>query len=266
MSIEEDDKIIAFLEHRLSEEETKVLLERMESDIRFRESVLLEKQLWETQNEDSWSYVDKIDQSLLREYEVLFRSEDTITLKEAIKEASAQYHYQDKKPKSRKWISYLSAAVVLVFISISIFFKQGSTSEELYASYYDLNEIPSLVSRSNAGRSLLIEAQEFFEGKEYEKALAIFNEELPSVSENKGTLMIYKGVSEMELGKSKEAMITFESLSKTNLLDASKGLWYKALLLLKLNKPEEAKDVLNVIVKSSGNYKYKEAQELLAEL
>jgi len=55
-------------------------------------------------------------------------------------------------------------------------------------------------------------------------------------------------------------------LSKSNLMDASKGLWYKALVFLKIDDKIEAEKALNQIVENETNYNFNEAKALLKKL
>ena len=265
MNIEENTTIQKFLEHNLSAKDTDAFLKRMEDDLRFRESVLFEKQLWETQNENHWSFIERVDPTLLKEYEQLFRSKETDSLKKAIEQARVNYHTSSAK-SDKKWILYLAAAVVAILITVSVLMPGKLSSEELYTSYYDITDVPSLVSRGVGDSDEIIKAQELFEAKKYDEALKIFDQQLPFVSQNVATLLVYKGLAEMELNKYDEAIHTFDLLSNTDYIDASKGLWYKSLLLLKLNRQEEAKVVLLKIGEEPSNYRYKQAQDLLKQL
>ena len=69
----------------------------------------------------------------------------------------------------------------------------------------------------------------------------------------------------MESGNLENAKTTFDQLIESDLLDASKGYWYKALLFLKKGEEQEAKVILEKI-KSESLYNSLKAGELLEEL
>lgn len=265
MTEEENILIENYLLGNLTSEEVFDVEKRMLLDDRFRESVLLQKQLFETQNETEWSFAEKVDTTLVQEYEQLLKSEETIALKSAIEEASNSYQLPQKK-KSKSIVIYLSAAVIALLICMTIFMTSTIDSQEIYAAYYNIDDLPSFVTRNTTKNEALIDAQSYFENKEYDKALPLWNEQLPLIQKNKANVMIYKGLTEIELGISDEAFNTFTKLTQTDLVDASKGYWYIALLHFKLDKPEEGKKVLEHILRSKDNYNYKEAKEILEKL
>jgi len=49
-------------------------------------------------------------------------------------------------------------------------------------------------------------------------------------------------------------------------LDRSKGLWFKALVYLKMDDKKSAKHTLKKITENLSNFNYTKAEKLLAEL
>ncbi|MEP0265963.1 hypothetical protein [Dokdonia sp.] len=266
MNPEEENKHIeSYLLGHLSTEEVALVEKRMSEDIRFRESVLIHKQLFESLSENNWSSAKNVDPKRLQEYEALYRDKETAQLKKAIAEAQSNYKKSTSNNK-RPWLYYLSAALVAILITIAVLMPQQQTPQELYVAYYTVSDIPSLASRGTEEDTSLVDAEQYFEAGNYENALAILTPKVASVVHNKASVLLYKGISEMELGRSQNAEATFDQLIRSDLMDASMGLWYKALLFLKIEDKEKAKMTLLQIQKSSSNYKYKEAQALLEKL
>lgn len=90
--------------------------------------------------------------------------------------------------------------------------------------------LPSFISREDANKNNLIKAQQLFENKEYEKVLIIFKRELKISDSPDGALYLYTGIAQLELDAYTEAEKTFNKLISSDLIDAQKGNWYKALL------------------------------------
>ncbi|MFC4634818.1 tol-pal system YbgF family protein [Dokdonia ponticola] len=262
---EENIYIESYLLGNLSKEEVAIVEKRMSEDVRFRESVLLQKELYASLDESDWSFAKNVTPEKIQEYETLFKSKETAQLKEAILKAQSDYKKNTSK-NGRSLFYYLSAAVVIVMITISVLLSKDQTSQDLYVTYYTTSDIPSLVSRGGEDDSELINAERYFENAEYTKALEILIPKVATVTKNKASVLLYKGISEMELGQFEKAHTSFDQLIHSDLLDAPMGLWYKALLYLKMDAPEKAKTILQQISSSSSNYKYTEAKELLEKL
>ena len=259
--MEDEILIDNYLKGELSKDEEKAFLERLESDIAFNEKFQLEKQLFDALNEDSWSFTKKRNKEL-EKYKTLLASEDIKALKDTLKSTTASFNTSDQNNKSRRIYYYLAAASVVVFLGFQFFFNQNVSNQDLYNDYVGLSDLPSFVSRNDEANTLS-EAQNLFEAKKYDEALTIFQSQ-PDDVENKSNVLIYQGIAQTELGRYKEAEDTFNSLINSDLLDAKKGYWYKALLYLKQSRVEDTKEILNRIV-SENLFNKKKAQDLLSE-
>ncbi len=265
MSIEEDILIQNFLKNTLSEKEKEEVLLRIENDKNFSDKVNFEKQLILNLNDTEWSISNAINHSEIDEYEKLLRSEDTQALKNTLQEVNTEYQLKQKR-RNQSWLLYAGIATILVIIGLTVFSPFKTLPNELYANYLDLSELPSLVDRGHSDQKSLIKAQKLFEAKEYDQSLAILEKQLSTIQKNKATIYLYTGISQMELGQFDKAEISFNTLIESNLIDSPKGKWYKALLFIKKNELSNAKNILHQITKSSNNYKFKEASELLNKL
>ncbi|WP_299767095.1 hypothetical protein [uncultured Dokdonia sp.] len=262
---EENTYIENYLLGKLPQEEEIAVQKRLSDDIRFRESVLLQKQLLESLSENSWSYAKHVDAKRLNEYEKLYKSEETAKLKTTITQAQSNYQNSASKNK-RSWVYYISAALIAIMIGIAVLMPKKQNSQELYVDYYETSDIPSLVSRGGEDDTSLIDAERYFEEGNYNKVLTILTPKVATVTKNKASILLYKGISEMELNQFEKAHATFDQLSTSDLIDAPMAIWYKALLYLKMDDSENAKVLLRQITMSSTNYKYTEAKELLEQL
>nr|WP_321228174.1 hypothetical protein [uncultured Psychroserpens sp.] len=260
--MEDDILINNYLQGLLSENEQNSFLERLEFDSNFRDTFKLEEQLFNSLNEDSWSFIEQKN-SEVDEYLNLLEEDDLKKLKKTLNRVSEEFKETPKK-KTKYRFYYLAAASIALLISLSIFLNQDASNQELVNDYLDTSRLPSFVSRGEASIDDLIEAQHYFENEDYQRSLDIFTTALETNTTN-ASIYLYTGISQMRLEKYTAAELTFDKLIQSDLLDAQKGHWYKALLYLKQDKVVESKIMLEKIVANSY-YNHSKAKELLEKL
>lgn len=259
--MEDDILIDNYLKGLLSKDEKESFLERLMSDVDFKENFELEEQLFHALNDRNWSF-SKNQNVEVEGYVNLLEENDLQDLKKTLAVTNSKFNANKSKPTKRLFY-YLAAASLIFLLGFQFFFNKTVSNQDLYNDYLALNDLPSFVSRSDTS-SELTTAQRLFENKNYEEALSIFSS-IKEQQEYKATLIVYKGISEIELEKYKAAENTFNSLIESDLLDAEKGYWYKALAFLKADRVVEAEKVLSVIV-SKSLYKNSEAKALLEKI
>ncbi len=196
-------------------------------------------------------------------YTKLFASQDTNNLKNAIAKASKEYHKKTKfQVRQRKMIYTWSAvaAVVLLFVTLNFYQRNNNSLDSIYNEAYTKTSLPQVISRSN-DKEDLHNIPVLFGQQKYNNILKVLNE----TSLRSATAYIYKGMSYLALGKEENALAVFEKFTKTDLIDAPKGHWFKLLVYLKANKKQNAKKEAQYIVKNKL-YNYKEAKKVLAAL
>lgn len=261
MNLEQEMLIERFLKNELSEEEKKVFLKNIKEDSDFREQVLLEKKLIEVFNQENWSFIEKIDNTELFEYEKLYKSNFTNEIKQSIKKANKDYQ---KKRSSVRKLLYYAAAIVVVFLTTVIFLDNFSKQDEFFEVYLSETELPSFANRGNSAEEKLIQAEMLFNQKEYIKALPIFLEHL-EVEKNNSSLYLYVAICYIKLEQYTNAEKVLNQLINSDLIDASKAHWFKSLLYLKSKDKGLAKKELEVIINNSY-YNKEQAEKLLKEL
>ena len=264
MNIEDDILIERFLRNQLSESEQKQVVERIETDIAFKEKVDFERELLESLNEDDWHFIEDYNKEQVDEYTSILRTKELTDLKAELKRVNEKHKENVSIPNRFNWKRVLvsSAAVLAIMFSVYLF-TNNSTTEELYVEYLNISDLPSLVSRDDSTNQLT-KAQELFEDANYSDALTILNKAMIN-EEGNASLLLYKGISEMELNKFAKAEETFNILINSDLLDAQKGHWYKVLLYLKQDDKMQAKSTLEDIV-SQSYYNTEKAKALLGKL
>jgi len=261
MNINDDILIEQYLNNTLSTQENEAVELRMKSDPAFKEKVLFEKQLLDTFSDEKWSFIENTDTPAVQEYSELFKKEKK--LKQALADAKTNYN-TPKKKTNYNWYLY-AAAIIVLSIAIVPIINTSPSSTELYASYINTTELPSLSIRGNENTDIRTKAQHLFEQKKYRQALTIFNNELDLSKKQTATVYLYMGIAQIELHQFEKAENSFDALIHSGFMDAPKGHWYKALLYLKMDKTEDSKIILNTIVKEK-HYNYQQAYDLLNEL
>ncbi|MDH7446967.1 hypothetical protein [Aquimarina sp. 2201CG14-23] len=200
------------------------------------------------------------------ELEKYIKSNEGKKIKENLLNARTEQQYNLKPGKSNKRFLYflVSTAAAIVFVFIFLFMKKSE--QELYAEYYKVEELPSFASRS-AQPTLLSTARTNFRKANFEESLLNFNEYITANTEDLDPLVyIYTGLIYAEKNNLKKALEQLTLLEKSDTLDSSRSLWYKALIFLKFEKKIQAENMLHLILKDSNNFKYNEAKELLEKI
>ncbi len=265
MKMEDSLLIEKFLNDQLSPLEKENVLKRIEQDPSFRAQVRFEQELMDSLDPRGWNFLDPNEDPTITLFEEAFKSEKTQDLKRTLEEVSYNYSNQSTSKRSTRWILYSSAAMIAVIVGLFAWFNTNESPQDLYASYFDPTDLTSVAVRGDSTEDLLIQAEIAFEDKDYKKTLSIIDEQLKDLQNSKSAVYLYKGISHMELNEFNAAEDTFNTLIDSNLMDAEKGLWFEALLFLKMNDTKAAKKVLQEIV-DNNYYNYSKASEVLKKL
>jgi len=263
--MDEDIKRIEdFLLGVMPDEDSIAFQSRLDSDKAFREKFELEKQLFDTFNEKSWSFTPGNNPEV-HGYQSALKSSEFSKIKETIKEASKRYGSESPKANNNKrLVVYLAAASIALLIAVQFIFNQTPSGKELYHAYIDMEGLPGFVTRADDLGNDAVNAQQLFENHNYEASIELFEGILGSQPKD-SRVYIYLGVAYVEAENYKRAEQVFDNLTSSNLLDAEKGYWYKSLLYLKMNEKEKALQILTKI-KDEKRFNYNKAEELIEEL
>ncbi|MCD2260455.1 CDC27 family protein [Psychroserpens luteolus] len=264
MSLTENQiqQIEDYLKGKLSKEELLVFEKELETNSKLQEYLDIAKQMEVVYGDDNWLFAQNKDSEDLKTMEGYLNSEEGQQAKFFFEKMKASNTPVRRIKKSYVYIAI--AASLLLLLTIPFVLNSNLSYDELYANYSDYSNLPSFVSRNNAAQNRLAEAEELFKNKNYKDALELFQSNLEA-SNNKGSIYIYQGLSQIELQQYNHAEQTFNTLIGSGLIDSEKGYWYKALLYLKQDKKEESKAILNRII-SESLFNYEKAKDLLNEL
>lgn len=259
-------KIEAYISGRMSEEETKQFELEMASRPELKEEVTLYTSINHHLTDTTFEDESFSDSAHKKEIETYLKSQEATDIKKKLSRVQEDYMATSskKKPKIRPLYYIVSAAAVLLLLFGLLFPLQSNTN--IYKDYYQTSELPSFTSRSDQ-KSLLSEASTSFKNGDVDKALTDFKKYIVNAnSEIDPLVYIYTGLIYSEKGNLKDAIAQLHLLEKSNSLDRSRALWYKALVYIKFDHVSEAKEILNKILENPTNYKYNTAKELLDKL
>lgn len=159
----------------------------------------------------------------------------------------------------KKWLAIAASFLVLISVSFFIWKNSGANSEKIFAQYFDL--YPDVVTEVKRGdenaETELVEAMDFYEKKEFEKAIRIFSKYSDEVQ-----VQLYIAISELGKGNADSCLNILNKIEKeSGSKKISDGIiWYKALAYLKKGDTEKAK---NVLMEISGSEHYKKTDAML---
>lgn len=185
-----------------------------------------------------------------------------ITLNERSVLKSKLQSFEPKKTKSFK--SWYAAASILLICGLGFYFSQNS-STSVYNDFYQT--YPNVVVptvRGENGTDIKSEAFFEYDNGNYKKSLALFSKIYNA--EKDDYALFYKALSQMELQKTTEAIVTFKQfdLSKNNAFTPFVK-WYLALAYLKKDQKENAMPLLKTLSQTE-NPQQEMARKLLKEL
>src|SRR5690606_9044525 len=174
---------------------------------------------------------------------------------------------EENLPKKRSNNSYWIAASVVLLLSLGFYwmFRPLST-EQLFADYYQpaANTTHPIVRDHNTQESQISQAFIAYESQDYKVAQELFSSVYSATQESE--LLLYQGISCLELNNTQEAIRVLLSHKHMNDSLVHKTEWYLALAYLKSGETEKAKAQLKEVINHPQGYNIHQAKELLAKL
>ncbi len=259
-------KIEAYLGGDMAPEEQHQFEELMANDPELQNEVALYNEINHHLNEESWLTTNAgKNNKTKQELEEYIKSDEATQIKSKLQQAGKVYKQSRKKPsKITFFVGALAAVFVAGLLVTSLFFNKTS-SDDLYATYYSANDLPSLIKRGAEDEVLSTAIVEFKNG-EHEKAIQSFKTYHDKQDLNDPLVYAYIGFSYLELNKINEAIQSFDRLLNSDSIDSSKALWYKSLVYLKTDDMTNAKNTLSKIIANPESFNHKKAIELLEDL
>lgn len=165
---------------------------------------------------------------------------------------------------NRWWYAAAAVAAVVVFMLVLLpFGKETFDNEKLFAYYAKDIEPLSAGERGANDDSILLQAANFFNRKDYERSLPLLKNVLIR-KPNETDIAIATGICYLQTNQPDSAIKIFDQVANGNTVYKSQAIWYKALTLLKENKPEDSYRVLESLPAEADNIN--EAKELMKKI
>ncbi len=265
------DKIDQYIKGELEGDTLSAFEQELESNEALREEMIIQKRLFDAISHNS-SELDLVPNMTDKEIQEKSKNPEYQSVSDKIRATGIEFTQNNPSTKKSMGAKIMRlapaiAAIFLVVVISTVYLVNNNQSIDQY--YYDnVNWHAELISFTEKGDSKnnYASAEKFFEAKNYSKTIEALKDINPEDELYPYGLM-YLGASYANLNKDQEALQVFNQLAQMNeFAESSKGLWYAALIHLKLKDEEKAKEVLNAILKDVGNYHYKDAKQILEDL
>lgn len=191
-------------------------------------------------------------------------SQERKHVKESIQQSSEAYFEEvatlkkDVKVIRLKPLRYLVAASMVMLFGVIFWLQMQEASYEDYAPNGNID----LVERSG-DESAFAKAEQRFNKRDYRNAILFFNNILET-DPNNAQVLYYKGIALVEIDEYEEGQKVFQELVQGNSVFKNKAQWYIGLSLLKQDRIQECKLILQMLPETAEDYE--QAQELLKKL
>lgn len=262
-----EQDIERYLNNEMTQEEVTAFLKKIDKDPQAKKLLHLYQEMNTIYDQNDWQLTDKkTSNKKVHQYEEFLKSDKAKKIANTIR--SAEQSYFKEKPFNTNRIFKYVAAIAAIFI-VGLFlvtqYNRSPDTKQLYATYKNWDELPSLTLRDENSDVSKIEQQ--FRAEDYEQSLMLLNTYvLKNDQELNPQILLYMGVSQLELNQNTSAINTFTKLLQSNTLDAPKAHWYLALCYLKSQDLEKAKSELKLLIEKPTNFKNTEAKDLLGKL
>ena len=239
-----------YLAKELEGDALKEFETQLQTDVEFKEEVLLHQQVENTLKGEKIHDVRTVLKEIDKDWEAPSQKEDTAKI--------VNFNF-------RKFLT-VAAAVVLLVIGYQWFSNSNLSAQEIYASNFET--YPMLLDqRSNEDEynsSILRQAISSYSKKENTDAILAFEKLLQEDSENI-IYTFYLANAHLANNETDLAITYFQKIifeNDPNFVEQSR--WYLSLAHLQKSDPENAKIWLKLI--QEGQFKFKEAQKILKSI
>lgn len=243
--MENDQLIQNYINQKLSEQEVQDFEERLSSDPSFA-----------TQVQD------------YRNVQNAIKENERTNLKAMLQDLEVQEGDRQEEPVSftKKYRHIYAAAAIIIFSIIGFqFLEQGPTNQDLYASFsqpYPNTLKP--ITRGEETTDELSKALQAYEAEDYKSASTRLDRVLQS--NPNPDILFYKAMSLYNDGKQQEATAALNMLKNKNTNYTPQVYWYSALLALKNDNTQLAREQLDSLSMLNSGYKDAAVKRIKKEL
>jgi len=260
-----NDQLERYLNDQMAPEEKEQFEKEIAQSLELQELIELHEQVTVLDDEADWITFEG-DVNEIKEKIPLFEAEETKAFSKKLKEfRSDQMGTTGRKSVVWKRLAVFSGVAASILLALFLTTQRGGDLDQLYVEHSSWNELPSLTVKGGPV-SNKAEIEQLFEQKKYTEVIAKVREISLNSEETDMALLLYQGVSQLELDQYENALNTFKELTKSNTIDHHKGYWYTAMVYLKQGDKESLIESLEVVAANPAYYKHAEANNMLKEL
>jgi cytochrome c-type biogenesis protein CcmH/NrfG len=244
MNTFDHDIISRYLEGAMDAQELRAFETQLEQDIELQRQVELHKE---------------VNESLKTQF---YPDENEQALRNTMQELRGEYFYPKANVVSMKrfrWLGVAAAAIIILFITSRIWYTNKIDLYEQYAYV----QMPGTAERGATSDTLLQQATEDFNNKNYSAAIPLFQTLLQKDPQN-SFVHYYYTIALLENGQIDQSRVGLAQLYEGNSLFKYDAAFYMGLSYLKENDKKTCKEWLEKIPKDADVYG--KAKELEAKL
>jgi len=258
-------KIESYLGGTMPQDEVLIFEQQIESDSQLKEEVLLFMQINLHLSEND-IYLSIPQNKYTQDLKAYMASDEAKEIKNTLQIANQTYKEHKVNAKRKKYLLVAATIALLIVSSIGLFFMNELKGfDKLYAQYYTSRDLPSIIKRGEQSSSLE-KGVLAFKADSLSKAMEYFNSYKNTQPKEEVAVYLYTGATQLKLNNIQKAIEQFDIVINSNSLDASKGMWFKALTYLKAKDKTKAKAVLIEISKNPSYFNHNKAKEILDKL
>lgn len=254
-------KLESYLNGTMSADERNLFEQQISLNKDLKEFLHVNTSIDAFEDEDTWIEMN-MNTEKIKTIAQRFRDADTIEFTDKVNSFHTQY---TRKPKHRRNILVAFTAVAACFILI-MFWPSSVNLNTVYTDYSSWNELPSFMVKGANPETQKIAMERAFRAKKYMEAITLCNVILDNSKSTEPSILIYKGIAQLELEKYTASIKTFTQLYSSNTIDAHKGYWYIALVYAKQGNKELFIKALKKVTSNRTNYRYSDALRILEEI
>ena len=240
----------------------------------YREMNAEERKTFEIQMQQDAELKNEVD--LLKDVNTTLKiklhpGENELSLRNSLQDLRGEYFSKKTEqakiiPLSRRRWMMAAAAVFVMVLLLNVW--QPWKKEDLYKQYASI-EMPGIAERGAGADSLLKQAVENFNNKNFAKSIpsfeAILKDSAQHPADSQNTFVqFYYGIALLQNGNIEKSRAQFDELYNGKSLFKYDAAFYMALIYLKENNKVVCKEWLNKIPNDAGPYS--KAQELMKKL
>ena len=260
-----NEQLERYLNDQMTPEEKEQFEKQIAQSPELQELIELHEQLNVLDDDAEWITFEG-DVNEIKEKIPLFEDKETKAFSEKLREfRNDQVGPTGRKSVVWKRLAVFSGVAASILLALFITLKSGADLNQLYVENSHWNELPSLTVKGDTSIEKAI-VEQLFQQKKYAEVITSVRDISLNSQETDMTLILYQGVSQLELDQYERALNSFREITSSNTIDHHKGYWYTAMVYLKQGDKESLIQSLEVVAANPTYYKHAEAVAMLKEL